>query len=142
MSISFKFPFYLSVLFVLSIANQAIAQTDATDTGDLLAVVEVAEVTVDAEEVKEPVTTTAATTNTIPDAELNIFPNPNRGTFYITVINEESYHSQLYAMDGRMIQTIHLKSGLNYIDVNVPAGIYLLEVGEGDVKQQFKISVK
>jgi hypothetical protein len=76
------------------------------------------------------------------EAELNIFPNPNRGTFYITVVNDEFYQSKLYAMDGRIVKTIYLKSGLNYVSVNVPAGLYLLEVGEGDMKQQFKISIK
>ena len=64
--------------------------------------------------------------------ELNIFPNPNRGTFYIT----------LYSMDGQLVKTIYLQSGLNYILLDVPAGIYFLRIGEGEEPEQFKIVIK
>ena len=73
--------------------------------------------------------------------ELNIFPNPNSGTFYITVINDESYQSRLYAMDGRLVKTMYLRSGLNYVSIQEPAGVYLLEVGGGEMKEQFRIVV-
>ena len=74
--------------------------------------------------------------------DLNIFPNPNRGDFDITVINNDSYQSQLHAMDGRLVKTLYLESGLNYISIDVPAGIYLLKVGEGVEQELFKITVK
>ena len=74
--------------------------------------------------------------------ELNIFPNPNSGTFYITLLNNKSYQSQLYAMDGRLVKTINLQSGLNYISINVPAGFYFLNVSNGDTPQQFKVEIK
>lgn len=73
--------------------------------------------------------------------ELNIFPNPNRGTFYITVVNNESYSAQLIAMDGAVIKTLNLQSGLNYISIEAPAGMYILQVREGDKAAQFKIQI-
>lgn len=74
--------------------------------------------------------------------DLNIFPNPNRGEFYITVVNEDNYRSQLYAMDGQLVKNIYLRSGLNYISMDEPAGIYFLKVGEGEESERFKIVVK
>ncbi len=76
------------------------------------------------------------------EIELNIFPNPNRGTFYITLVNDEPKTSQLFAMDGRLVKTFYLQSGLNYISLHTPPGIYLLKVGEEEVTQDFKISIK
>lgn len=74
--------------------------------------------------------------------KLNIFPNPNSGTFYITLVNDESYRSQLFSMDGQMVKTIYLEGGLNYILLDVPAGIYFLRVGEDKEQEQFKIVIK
>lgn len=86
--------------------------------------------------------TNQAVGQTEPEAmELNIFPNPNRGTFYITVINNESYYAQLVAMDGSVIRTLKLQSGLNYISIEAPAGMYVLRVRDGDNAQQFKIQI-
>jgi hypothetical protein len=76
------------------------------------------------------------------ELELNIFPNPNRGTFYITVINDANYSSELYSMDGRLVKSMHLQSGLNYYSVQVPAGIYMLKIGEGEAIEEFKIVIK
>jgi hypothetical protein len=72
--------------------------------------------------------------------ELNIFPNPNHGTFYITLQSEVSYYAKLYAMDGRLASTLYLQNGLNYISINIPPGIYLLTAGED--MEQFKIQIK
>lgn len=74
--------------------------------------------------------------------ELNIFPNPSRGTFYVTVINEASYWSELYSMDGRLIKSKHLQSGLNYYTVEEPAGMYILRVGKGVLRKEFKILIR
>lgn len=76
------------------------------------------------------------------DIQLNIFPNPNSGTFYITVVNKKNYYSQLYAMDGSLVKTFYLRNGLNYISIGVPPGVYLLKVGKEDPQQQFKIVIK
>ena len=75
-------------------------------------------------------------------AELNIFPNPSRGIFYITVIDDGSYQSQVRAMDGSLVKTLYLESGLNYISLQVPPGIYVLEVGTEEEQQNFRIVVK
>lgn len=74
--------------------------------------------------------------------ELNIFPNPNRGDFYITVVNKENYKSQLYSADGKVVRTIFLSEGLNYITLDNPPGIYFLKVGEGEEQERFKIVIK
>lgn len=73
--------------------------------------------------------------------ELNIFPNPNRGTFYITTIQDESYKAQLYTMNGELVKAIFLYSGLNYVNVDAPAGIYFLEVQKGEIQERFKIVI-
>lgn len=83
-----------------------------------------------------------ASTNS-PEITLNIFPNPNRGNFYITLVNSDAQEAQLFTLDGRFIKTLHLVNGMNYIDMlAMPAGIYFLEVGEGDRKENYKITVK
>lgn len=73
---------------------------------------------------------------------LNIFPNPSRGIFYITTINNESYQSQIFDMDGSLVKNIRLNSGLNYVSLDVPAGIYLLIVRKEDIQEQFKLIIK
>ena len=75
--------------------------------------------------------------------ELNIFPNPNRGTFYITMHSSEAYYAKLYALDGKLASTLYLQNGLNYISIDVPSGLYILKVGEEEeVSQHFKIEIK
>lgn len=106
MNILLKSPLIFTFFLTLSIANQAVAQTDTSAT------------------------------------ELNIFPNPNRGTFYITLINKESSLSGLYGMDGRLVKTVYLQKGLNYFSVQSPPGIYILKVGDGETSQQFKVIIK
>jgi hypothetical protein len=76
------------------------------------------------------------------EVELNIFPNPNRGTFYITLVSEDSYYAQLYALDGRMVKTFYLQNGLNYISIAIPSGFYILQLNEGEAKQNFRIQIK
>ena len=83
-----------------------------------------------------------AQTDTSATIELNIFPNPNRGTFYITLVKGEPQHSQLIGMDGRIVKTIYLQTGLNYVTIDAPAGIYILQLGDGEQLQQFKIIKK
>lgn len=83
-----------------------------------------------------------AQTDSSATVELNIFPNPNRGTFYITLVNGDSQHAQLMGMEGRIVKTIYLQSGLNYVTIDAPAGIYILQLGEGEQLQQFKIIKK
>ena len=73
---------------------------------------------------------------------LNIFPNPSRGSFYITVIDDENYQSQLYNMNGKMVRTIRLNTGLNYVSLNEPAGNYILRVSDDDRVQDFRIVLK
>ncbi len=72
--------------------------------------------------------------------ELNIFPNPNKGTFYITLVKHEAVYSKLYSMDGRLYKTLYLQEGLNYISIDVPAGIYILRIDEEGENQDFKIT--
>jgi hypothetical protein len=76
------------------------------------------------------------------DIKLNIFPNPNSGTFYITLVNEESYPSQLFSLDGTLVKTIYLRSGLNYVSIDIPVGIYMLKVGNEDCNRLFKVAIK
>jgi len=74
--------------------------------------------------------------------DLNIFPNPNRGTFYITLVDHEPVYSKLYSMDGRLYKTLFLQEGLNYISIDVPAGIYVLRIDEIGENQDFKITFR
>lgn len=76
------------------------------------------------------------------EIELNIFPNPNQGTFYITTIADESYQSQLFSMEGKLVKNIRLQSGLNYVSVNIPAGVYLLRVRREEYVQDFKVVIR
>lgn len=89
-----------------------------------------------------PMTNKAFSQSDSTQIKLNIFPNPNNGTFYITVVDDASYQSELHAMDGRLVKTLYLESGLNYISIDIPAGLYILKVGEGERSQNFKIEVK
>lgn len=73
--------------------------------------------------------------------ELNIFPNPNRGDFYITLIDHEACRSQLFSMDGKLVKTIYLQDGLNYISIDAPEGMYILKVGEEE-QSIYKIALK
>ncbi len=45
-------------------------------------------------------------------------------------------------MDGRQVKAVNLQSGLNYISISVPAGIYFLRFGEAQDFQQFKVVIK
>lgn len=74
--------------------------------------------------------------------ELNIFPNPNRGTFYITTIEDESYQSQLLAMDGSVVKTMNLNSGLNYVSIDTKPGVYMLKVDREEKEEQFRVVIK
>ena len=76
------------------------------------------------------------------ELELNIFPNPNRGNFYITVVNDDNYSSELYSMDRRLVKAMELKNGFNYYAVQVTTGINLLKIGEGESIEEFKIVIK
>ncbi len=73
--------------------------------------------------------------------ELNIFPNPNRGTFYITTIRDDNYTAQLYAMNGDLVKAFRINSGRNYLTVEAPSGIYLLRVQKDELQQQFKVVI-
>jgi len=77
----------------------------------------------------------------LPEIVVNIFPNPNRGIFYITLVNSEFHQAQLYSIDGRFIKMLSLQDGLNYIEIELPAGVYLLEIGEGETRSNYKIVV-
>lgn len=78
-----------------------------------------------------------------PEITINIFPNPNRGNFYITLVNCKAQEGQLFTLDGRFVKSLYLSNGLNYIDIQgIPAGIYFLEMGEGENKENYKITVK
>lgn len=74
--------------------------------------------------------------------ELNIFPNPNRGNFYITLVNHDACRSQLYGMDGRLVKTIYLQRGLNYISIEAPPGLYIMRVGIDKEVSSYKIEIK
>ena len=74
--------------------------------------------------------------------ELNIFPNPNRGTFYITLVSEKSHYAKLYAMDGRFASTLFLQNGLNFISIDVKPGLYILIINEESEENSFKIEIK
>lgn len=81
----------------------------------------------------------------LPDAskiELNVFPNPNKGTFYITLISEKAYYAKLFSMDGKRVKTLYLENGLNYISIDIPTGLYILKLDEADENQVFKINIK
>ena len=74
--------------------------------------------------------------------DLNIFPNPNNGTFYITLVDQANYPSQLIGMDGRVVKKFYLRNGLNYLSVDVPAGMYILVVRKENTEEQFRIEIK
>lgn len=74
--------------------------------------------------------------------EINVFPNPNSGKFYITLVNEESYRAQLFSMDGRLVKTIYLTHGLNYVSVDAPEGMYILRTGNNEAVKTSKIEIK
>ena len=73
--------------------------------------------------------------------DVNIFPNPNSGTFYITLVNEESCLSQLFGLDGKLAKSIYLQPGLNYVSIDLPAGVYILKVGKNEEQEQFKVVI-
>lgn len=56
--------------------------------------------------------------------DFNLYPNPSDGTFRLKVENEGVFY--IYTMDGRKIQKIEAKAGLNEVKLELDPGIYIL----------------
>lgn len=69
-----------------------------------------------------------------------VYPTVTKGTVYIRTATEESYTCTIYNMVGQQIKN---NTDDNKIDITGnPAGIYILNVTNGDVAKSFKILLK
>jgi hypothetical protein len=89
---------------------------------------------------------TSAETNDVPTLRVKVFPNPNQGTFTVSLENELSNRAVLSLNDiaGRIVwmSDFDLQEGQNELTVNagnVPSGVYMLTVDNGLTKQTHKI---
>ena len=75
------------------------------------------------------------------EVKLNIFPNPNAGTFYITLVDYVSVPAKLISKEGQVVKTFYLDQGLNYISIDVPTGVYILSVRFEETIENFRIKI-
>ena len=72
------------------------------------------------------------------DNLVGIFPNPNQGSFVLSVVNgNEKYSLEIYNILGAKISTENLSQKLNY-KINIPGqpnGIYLFKLLEKNGNQ-------
>lgn len=73
-------------------------------------------------------------------AQMSVWPNPTEGTLYLTMDTEGEYH----VMDatGRQVDAGNLQYGSNTIQLDIPSGIYYLQVRDmAEVYAPVKVAV-
>lgn len=80
-------------------------------------------------------------------SRLNLYPNPNMGNFYLSIISSEDMETSLSILDlsGRIVhsQILSLLSGGNTIEIlkpELPSGVYFINVGGFDEPVKMVIS--
>ncbi|HSF88272.1 MAG TPA: T9SS type A sorting domain-containing protein, partial [Saprospiraceae bacterium] len=63
-------------------------------------------------------------------AHMSVYPNPTQGTLYLTIDKEADY--TIWDCAGRHVDAGILQPGSNSIHLDVPYGIYYLQVRDGD----------
>ena len=79
-----------------------------------------------------------ATTDIAGDAALTVYPNPTDDLLYIELSGAGIANIALYDLQGRVVETGHAPSlrGTATINMrNIPAGVYVLHVTDGDGKE-------
>jgi plastocyanin/adenosine/AMP kinase len=80
--------------------------------------------------------------NIVPAENLNIYPNPTIGEFYIrlTKNNQSEAFVNIYDLSGKVVLTKYISGELNLINLgNQPKGLYLIEVKTNNSRQVSKI---
>jgi hypothetical protein len=79
-----------------------------------------------------------------PVGEFSVYPNPNKGRFYIQQLNEIDKGSvNVFSLDGRMVNcNISYSSNQTEISVNAEAGIYILSWISNNKKEFRKVIIQ
>lgn len=59
---------------------------------------------------------------------INVFPNPNNGSFNIEIKIDGTYTLEIYNIIGKLIYKNQLNTGINKTELNVKPGIYLYHI--------------
>lgn len=73
--------------------------------------------------------------------DLKIYPNPNMGSrLYIDNKTTQEIKIELHAVNGKLLKTIHAKTGVNSFDVNqLSSGVYLITDKQGKLIEKLVI---
>jgi hypothetical protein len=63
---------------------------------------------------------------------INVFPNPNNGTFNVEINVKGEFELEAYNMVGQLVYKGKLNSGSNKIDIKTKAGVYYYSVIENN----------
>lgn len=63
---------------------------------------------------------------------INVFPNPNNGTFNVEINIKGEFELEVYNMVGQLVYKGKLNSGSNKIDIKTKAGVYYYSVIENN----------
>ncbi len=72
-------------------------------------------------------------------SEVLVYPNPTKGRLYVYGFNNKP-NAEVFSIDGKLLK--HFKSIDNYIDLNLPPGLYLLKFSSNNRSMIKKVIIK
>jgi hypothetical protein len=77
------------------------------------------------------------------EISLSMFPNPADDKVQILVGTDEPFNIELFDMNGRLVYTEqHVRSGATVATSHLPAGLYIVSVGDGTFMTREKFMVR
>lgn len=75
-------------------------------------------------------------------SDFEIFPNPNNGKFYISVVNEESrFLLEIYNLTGESVFTTTISSHKETLNIDLPDGIYFIRMVSNNISTSKKLII-
>ncbi|MBV7268436.1 endonuclease [Winogradskyella luteola] len=72
-------------------------------------------------------------------SEVLVYPNPTKGRLYVYGFNNKP-NAEVFSIDGKLLK--HFKSMDNYIDLNLPPGLYLVKFSSNNRSMIKKVIIK
>jgi hypothetical protein len=70
--------------------------------------------------------------NFLESAGIKLYPNPNSGNFYIETTGNIQYSVEVFNHLGQIIYKSELNVGISNLNLNLPAGVYVVKVVSGN----------
>lgn len=75
-------------------------------------------------------------------SEINVYPNPTNGKFFVETNQKEQMSYSIFDISGRIIETGLLNYNRTELNIKSGAGIYFIRLNNSSISQQFKVIVK